>query len=203
MHDEADGFLSDLTIHNYDWREGSPLANAFVDQFLLSLIRAHPMQGTVERSELARLRDAKQSVFGIKPHDDLKVSKDLPMLQQMAREYVGDRGGGKFLSGKIEWGSPRRVPLRGIKRLAREVISQFREHGHNFSVMVTGASIESRLARKFNENKDELLAQVVTYGGLEVDVMSGWHEKVQLLFGPFLIPVAAPDDPVQDLKKLF
>jgi hypothetical protein len=203
MHDRGKEIGRGLTIDNYDWREGSPLANAFIDQLLLSLIRAHPSQSPGGRSELERLRDAKEAVFGIKPRDDMKVSRDFPLLAQMAKEYVSDRGGGRLVAGEIEWGQPTRTPPRGIKELARSAISKFREQGREFNDIATDESVEARLARKFKNNKDELVLQEVTNGGIEVAAMQEWHEEVQLLFAPFLIPVAAPDDPVRDLKQLF
>ena len=76
----------DLTIDHYDWREADPLSNAFVDLFLLSLIRAHPMQSGQEKNDLERLRYAKEFLFGIKPTDDRKTSRDFPLLVEMARE---------------------------------------------------------------------------------------------------------------------
>jgi hypothetical protein len=203
MHDKGEEIWQCLTIDNYDWREGSPLANAFIDQLLLWLIRAHPSQSGRERTELERLRDAKEAVFGIKPRDDVRVSRDFPMLTQMAKEYVSDRGGGRMVSGTIEWGQPTRTPPRGIKALADCVISKFRDQGREFNDIATDESVKSRLARKFKNDKDDLVLQVITGGGIEVAIMHEWHEKVQILFGPFLIPVAAPEDPVRDLKKLF
>lgn len=203
MHEKDEEIWHGLTIENHDWREGSPLANAFIDQLLLSLIRAHPSQSGGERTELERLRDAKEAVFGIKPRDDRKVSRDFPMLAEMAKEYVADRGGGRLVSGTIEWGQPTRTPPRGIKELARDVISKFREQGRKFNDIATADSVEARLARKFKKDQDNLVLQEITDGGIEVAIMHEWHDNVQRLFGPFLIPVAAPKDPVRDLKQLF
>ncbi len=203
MQEKGEEIWHGLTIENDDWRKSSPLANAFIDQLLLSLIRAHPPQSGGKRTELERLRDAKEAVFGIKPRDDMKVSRDFPMLAQMAKEYVADRGGGRLVSGTIEWGQPTRSPPRGIKELARHVISKFREQGSKFNDIATDESIESRLARKFKTDKDDLVLQEITNEGIEVAIMHEWHEKVRLLFGPFMIPIAAPEDPVRDLKQLF
>lgn len=203
MQEKGEEIWHGLTIENDDWRKSSPLANAFIDQLLLSLIRAHPSQSGRERTELVRLRDAKEAVFGIKPRDDVRASRDFPLLSQMAKEYVADRGGGRLVAGTVEWGQPERTPPRGIKELARQVISMFRQQGSKFNDIATNESVESRLAKKFKKDKDDLVLQEITEGGIEVAIMHEWHQKVQLLFGPFMIPIAPLEDPVRDLKQLF
>lgn len=196
---------TDLTIENVDWRSADPLSNAFVDALLLSLIRAHPMQSGGDKNELERLRDAKEAVFGIKPRDDLKSSRDIPLLELMAHEYISDRGGAQFRreSGEIVWGEHDSKLCRGIKTLARDVVQNLKKEGRHFDPMIEEESVVSRLARKFKAQQDDLIEQVVITQGVETGYMLKWIEEARDFFGPFAIPVAAPDDPARDLKRLF
>lgn len=194
----------ELTIENVDWRENSPLANAFSDFLLLSLIRAHPMQ-VGEKPDLERLRDAKEAVFGIKPRDDLKAIRDLPFLAVMAREYIADRGGAEFLgdSGELRWGDHDPKLLRGTKELARHAITQAKARGEVFGVMVMEDSIIHRLARKFKAQQEDLIKEVAAQSGIETGYIFDWLMQVQAILGPVGIPMLLPEDLVRDMKFLF
>lgn len=205
MTEKASKWWEGITIENYDWRDSDPLSNAFVDLFLLSLIRAHPMQTGKEKHDLERLRDAKESLFGIKPRDDLKASRDFPLLVELAREYILDRGGAEYIhkESRIAWGDHDEATCRGIKPLARDLIHRLKQQGEKFDPMVEEESVVARLARKFRKHQDDLIAQVVIHGDIETDFMVGWVNQAKDLFGPFMIPVADANDPVRDLKYLF
>ena len=205
MTDEPAKFWEGLTIENYDWREADQLSLAFVDLFLLSLIRAHPIQTGKEYSDFERLRDAKKALFGIKPKDDLKESRDFPILVDMAREYISDRGGAEYIQqeNRISWGDHDDAACRGIKPLARDVVQRLKEQGEKFDPMVEEESVVARLARKFRKHQNDLVVQVVIHGNLETGFMVGWIDQARDLFGPFMIPVADAGDPVRDLKTLF
>jgi hypothetical protein len=193
------------TIEDYDWRESSPLSNAFIDLLLLALIRAHPMQVETDRDDFERLRDAKEAVFGIKPSDDRKTRRDIPYLILMAKEYIADRGGGTFQlsDNRVTWGDFDSSRCRGDKTLARDVIRSLKNNGVEFDPMVEESSVISRLARKFKEEKERLVIQVVIHGDIEESFMVGWIDRARELFGPFSIPVSEDTKPARDLKYLF
>lgn len=205
MSNSDSSWFDDVTIDNVDWRDVSPLSNAFVDTLLLALIRAHPMQSGKAVNELERLRDAKKALFGIKPKDDLKTIRDFPLLAEMAREYIADRGGATYQmdDNKVVWGDHIASNCRGVKTLARDVIHEREELGEEFSAMVEEDSVINRLARKFRAQCDDLVKQVAIYDGVETGHDLGWLQQARSLFGPFMIPVAEPVEPVRDMKHLF
>jgi hypothetical protein len=205
MTDKESKWWEDITIENYDWRDADPLSNAFVDIFLLALIRAHPMQNLKQKDELERLRYAKEALFGIKPKDDRKTLKDIPFLVEMARGYISDRRGAKYLRDKNEiiWGDFEEKSCRGVKTIARNVYDNFIQEGRSFNSIATEESVINRMARKFRKEQDDLILQVATHGNVEDGYMIEWINQARDFFGPFSIPVADADDPVRDLKCLF
>jgi hypothetical protein len=203
--DGSSTWWKDLTIENLDWRDTSPLAAGFVDAMLLSLIRAHPMQVERGASELDRLRDAKESLFGIKPSDDLKAKRDIPLLVVMAREFIADRNGANFdtNSGDIVWGDHDPKSCRALKPLARDAIRIAEDNGNDFSPMVDPDSVAKRLVRKFSAQKQDFLRQVILLDGVETGYLIDWIAQIRDILGPVGIPAQLPTDPVRDMKYLF
>ncbi len=203
--DGSSAWWNDLTIDNTDWRDTSPLAAAFVDAMLLSLIRAHPMQAGKSASELERLRDAKEALFGIKPSDDRKAKRDIPLLVVMARGFIADRNGAKLDpdNGDIVWGNHDPKSCRALKPLARDVIAIAKATGQDFDPMIEEDSVVKRLARKFSAQQQDLLRQVVLLDGVETGYLIDWITQVRDILGPVGIPVQIPKDPARDMKYLF
>ncbi|WP_282027621.1 hypothetical protein [Ruegeria faecimaris] len=203
--DSSSTWWNDLTIDNTDWRDTSPLAAAFVDAMLLSLIRAHPMQVGKDASELERLRDAKEALFGIKPSDDRKAKRDIPLLVIMAQGFISDRNGAKLdpKNGDIIWGDHDPKSCRKLKPLARDSIKAAKASGHDFDPMVEEDSVAKRLVRKFSDRKQDLLRQVVLLDGVETGYLIDWITQVRDILGPVGIPAEIPKDPVRDMKYLF
>ncbi|CUH45458.1 hypothetical protein [Ruegeria atlantica] len=202
--DGASTWWKDLTIENCDWRDNSPLAAGFADAMLLSLIRAHPMQSGKTKDDYERLKDAKLAIFGMKPRDDRRDKRDIPLLVVMAREYAADRNGAKLdaENGDIVWGDHDPKSCRFLKPLARDVIRIAKNNGHGFSPMVEPDSVVKRLVRKFSAQKQDLLKQVILLDGVETGYLIDWVTQIRNILGPVGIPAQIPKDPARDMKYL-
>jgi len=186
-------------IDNYDWRE-SPLSNAFVDAMLRAFIRAHPPQKPKkDQNEDTRLRDARESVFGIAPRGHLKVKHDVPELIEMAWQYILDRGGSVELDegGGLIWGKFDQKKCRSHDALAEHALKVKRDFGGPSEIAAPQSSVD-RLASKFEGDLKNLILTAKYQE--EAGILLAKLKELRLILGPTGIPMILPDDPVRDLK---